>query len=75
MLVEISGDALESYGKTRENIKFYEELNAVVSGKRYADSIGKSTFLMILDFVSGRENYTVESIMILKKLARIIGSR
>lgn len=68
MLIEVSSDAFKSYGKTREKIKFYEGLNAVVGGKRGANSIGKSTFLMILDFVFGGENYTVESVNDIKKV-------
>lgn len=68
MLVEVSSDAFKSYGKTREKIKFHSGLNAVVGGRRGANSIGKSTFLMILDFVFGGENYTVESVNDIKEV-------
>lgn len=68
MLVEVSSDVFKSYGKTREKIKFHSGLNAVVGGRRGANSIGKSTFLMILDFVFGGENYTVESVNDIKEV-------
>ncbi len=68
MLVEVSSDAFKSYGKTREKIKFHSGLNVVVGGRRGANSIGKSTFLMILDFVFGGENYTTESINDIKEV-------
>lgn len=68
MLIEVSSDAFKSHGGIREKIKFHPGLNAVVGGKRGANSIGKSTFLMILDYVFGGENYTVESINDIKEV-------
>lgn len=68
MLIEVSSDAFKSHGRIREKIKFHPGLNAVVGGKRGANSIGKSTFLMILDYVFGGENYTVESINDIKEV-------
>ena len=68
MLIEVSSDAFKSHGRIREKIKFHPGLNAVVGGKRGANSIGKSTFLMILDYVFGGENNTVESINDIKEV-------
>ncbi|OTA65042.1 hypothetical protein [Limosilactobacillus reuteri] len=69
MLVEVSSDAFKSYGKTREKIKFHSGLNVVVGGRRGANSIGKSTFLMILDFVFGEKITLQRVLMTLRKLA------
>lgn len=68
MLVEVSCDAFKSHGKTREKIKFHKGLNTIVGGRRGTNSIGKSTFLMILDFAFGGENYTVENINDIKEV-------
>lgn len=44
-------------GHVREPIIFHNGLNVVLGGKSGTNSIGKSTFLMILDFVFGGEDY------------------
>lgn len=66
MLLELSCDAFKSYGEIRKNIVFHEGLNAVVGGKRGANSIGKSTFLMLIDFAFGGDDYIVDNITDIK---------
>ena len=53
MLKEICCDKFISDGKVREAIRFHEGLNTILGNETGANSIGKSTFLMILDFVTG----------------------
>lgn len=53
MLVEVQCDKLISYGKVREPIRFKAGLNTVIGDENGSNSVGKSTFLMILDFVFG----------------------
>lgn len=57
MLVEIQCDKFISHGKIREPIRFHKGLNAVLGDDNGSNSIGKSTFLMILDFVFGGNDY------------------
>ena len=68
MLLELSCDAFKSYGEIRKNIVFHEGLNAVVGGKRGANSIGKSTFLMLIDFAFGGDDYIVDNITDIKEV-------
>lgn len=57
MLIEIQCDKFISNGAVRPAIRFHEGLNAVVGDANRSNSIGKSTFLMILDFVFGGKDY------------------
>ena len=57
MLSEIRCDAFKSYGKTRDTIVFYPGLNTVLGGAAANNSIGKSTFLLIIDYCFGGETY------------------
>ena len=57
MLVEVWCDKFISNGKVREPIRFHAGLNAVLGDDNGSNSIGKSTFLMILDFVFGGTDY------------------
>lgn len=60
MLVEIYCDKFKTGGKdgeVRPAIKFHKGLNAVIGDNNRSNSIGKSTFLMILDFVFGGDDY------------------
>ena len=51
MLLEVSCDKFVENGKVRKPVKFEKGLNAVVGNESGTNSVGKSTFLMILDFV------------------------
>lgn len=57
MLVEIQCDKFQKNGEMRAPIRFHEGLNAVLGDDNGSNSIGKSTFLMILDFVFGGDDY------------------
>lgn len=57
MLSEIRCDKFKSYGGPRSTIRFHLGLNAVIGDDNGSNSIGKSTFLMILDFVFGGTDY------------------
>ena len=61
MLAEISCDKFMENGKVRDPIEFHEGLNTVIGSESGTNSIGKSTFLMILDFVFGGEDYVSKS--------------
>lgn len=68
MLIELYSDAFKRDGKVRPKISFHKGLNVVIGGQRRTNSIGKSTFLMILDFVFGGEDYTSENIQNIKEV-------
>ena len=57
MLVEVWCDKFMKYGKMREPISFHAGLNAILGDDNGSNSIGKSTFLMVLDFVFGGTDY------------------
>lgn len=57
MLVEIQCDKFMSNGIVREPIKFGPGLNAILGDSNRSNSIGKSTLLMIIDFVFGGSDY------------------
>lgn len=58
MLSEIRSDAFQSYGKPRETIEFNKGLNTVLGGAAANNSIGKSTFLLVIDYCFGGETYS-----------------
>lgn len=64
MLVEIQCDSF----KQKEPIKFKEGLNVVLGAEDGANSIGKSTLLMIIDFVLGGSDYTSKSLDTIKNV-------
>ena len=57
MLVKVQCDKFIRYGKIREPIEFKAGLNTVIGDANGSNSVGKSTFLMILDFVFGGKDY------------------
>lgn len=58
MLVEIKSDCFKYGNKTaRPPIVFNKGLNVILGGTAGDNSIGKSTFLLILDFVFGGKDY------------------
>lgn len=61
MLKEIYCDQFISNGKIRKPILFHEGLNTILGSETGSNSIGKSTFLMILDFVFGGMDYIEKS--------------
>lgn len=57
MLKMIKSDKFISYGNTREPIVFHKGLNTILGGANANNSIGKSTMLLIIDFVFGGDEY------------------
>ena len=57
MLKEIRCDKFISNGVIRDPICFHSGLNTVLGSSSGTNSIGKSTFLMIIDFVFGGNDY------------------
>ena len=57
MLVEIMCDEFKDHGKPRGRIPLREGLNTVIGSDSGSNSIGKSTFLMIIDFIFGGDDY------------------
>ena len=57
MLVEVMCDKFVDHGKPRGRILLHAGLNTVIGSDTGSNSIGKSTFLMIIDFVFGGDDY------------------
>lgn len=57
MLVEVRCDKFKDAGIVRPPICFHSGLNVVLGTSKGTNSIGKSTFLLILDFVFGGNDY------------------
>ena len=57
MLIEIVCDKFIEHGKPREPITVHPGLNIILGSETGSNSIGKSTFLMIIDFVFGGTDY------------------
>lgn len=57
MLIEIQSDAFRSNGNPRSKIIFHEGLNTILGGMNGDNSIGKSTFLQIIDYTFGGNTY------------------
>ena len=57
MLVEISCDKFIENGHERGSVQFKSGLNIVLGDESATNSIGKSTFLLIIDFIFGGDDY------------------
>ena len=72
MLYEIWSDKFRTGGKDgqiRPAIRFHSGLNTVLGTQTRSNSIGKSTFLMIIDYVFGGSDYLLtESLLLLAQL-------
>lgn len=62
MLKTIQCDKFIENGRVRPPIMFKQGLNTLLGCEFAANSIGKSTFLMIIDFVFGGNDYVTKSI-------------
>ena len=62
MLKMIKSEFFIEKGEKRKPIYFHKGLNVVMGNDTGANSIGKSTFLMIIDFIFGGEDYINKSI-------------
>lgn len=65
MLCEIRCSSFNSFyrGKIQSRIVFHPGLNIVCGGAAAENSIGKTTFLNIIDFVFGSEHYPTEDVL------------
>lgn len=63
MLYEIKSDAFKANGVIREPIKFHRGLNTILGGSEANNSIGKSTFLLVIDYCFGGSSYTKNQII------------
>ena len=57
MLYEIQCDRFLSNGQPRPPIRFHDGLNVILGGQNADNSVGKSTFMLIIDFAFGGETY------------------
>lgn len=57
MLIEVMCDKFTSHGKPRGRISLHAGLNTILGSDSGSNSIGKSTFLMIIDFAFGGDDY------------------
>lgn len=57
MLYEIECDKFMSHGQLRPAIRFHSGLNTILGGKSADNSIGKSTFMLIIDYAFGGDTY------------------
>lgn len=57
MLVKIFCDKFKSRGAIRKPIVFHAGLNTVLGDRNATNSIGKSTLLLVIDFVFGGDDY------------------
>ncbi len=57
MLKKISCELFKVNGQKREPIRFHKGLNIILGGGTGVNSIGKSTMLLIIDFVFGGNTY------------------
>ena len=68
MLLEISCDKFIEKGQVRPVVRFHKGLNVVLGTELRANSIGKSTFLLIIDFVFGGNDYVKKALDVEKNI-------
>ncbi len=66
MLKQIS---CEIFNSANESIYFHNGLNVVIGDEKASNSIGKSTFLMIIDFVFGGKSYVDKNADVVKNIS------
>ena len=59
MLLEIRCNEFKDEGKVRDPIIFHPGLNTIMGASRASNSIGKTTFLLVIDFVFGGRDYVM----------------
>ena len=55
MLIEVSCEKFIDNGKVRPKIEFHPGLNTVMGARKATNSIGKTTFLLIIDYSFPKE--------------------
>lgn len=59
MLLEIRCNEFKDEGNVRKPIVFHPGLNTIMGSSRASNSIGKTTFLLVIDFVFGGRDYVM----------------
>ena len=59
MLLEIRCKEFKDEDNVREPIVFHPGLNTIMGASRASNSIGKTTFLLVIDFVFGGRDYVM----------------
>ena len=59
MLLEIRCDKFKDGSEIRKPIRFHSGLNTIMGASRASNSIGKTTFLLVIDFVFGGRDYVM----------------
>mgnify|MGYP004466584969 CR=1 FL=1 len=68
MLIELSCDKLAENEKPRATIRFKKGLNVVLGDANGSNSIGKTTFLMLIDFVFGGNTYVEKAVDVIEHI-------
>ena len=71
MLLEIYCDKFLENGNIRPAIEFHNGLNVVLGDELGANSIGKSTFLLVVDFIFGGDDYVKKPYSLAVLLAKV----
>lgn len=72
LLKNISCDAFIKNGELRKPIVFKPGLNVIIGGSQGDNSIGKSTFLMIIYFMFGDNDYPIKEAIVIKNIGNHI---
>ena len=70
MLVEIWCDKFMDNGKIRPKVKFRSGLNTILGDINASNSIGKTTFLLIVDFAFGGDDYIKSDLVLQFKVLK-----
>ena len=68
MLIELSCDKLVENTKPRSVIRFKKGLNVVLGDADGSNSIGKTTFLMLIDFALGGNTYVEKAVDVMEHI-------
>lgn len=70
MLVEVSCDKFIDDGMSRKPILFNQGLNVVLGDETGSNSIGKSTLLLVIDYVFGGDDYLLKALDVHEHVGR-----
>ena len=70
MLIEIKCSEFRANGQTRPAVRFTDGLNVVLGDSEASNSIGKSTFLLVVDFAFGGDSYVTKALDVQKQVGR-----
>ena len=70
MLIEIKCSEFRANGQIRPAVRFTDGLNVVLGDSEASNSIGKSTFLLVVDFAFGGDSYVTKALDVQKQVGR-----